>query len=157
MAPTILHGRNPHELPPKALGEPEAGPESIIAALTGPDGGLTTVNRKQRHITTSDPDVDFIDILDQGENEKPPGEIVWYFPSILVHHPNYLAGVLNLCKNGGTPFWPILQMYTLGVLIKNYFCPILFFPKVWELFYGVHLRVPYIMKICMDSICSLFS
>lgn len=74
MAPTILHGRNPHELPPKALGEPEAGPESIVAALTGPEGGLTTVNRKQRHITTSDPDVDFIDILDQGESEKPPGK-----------------------------------------------------------------------------------
>ncbi|XP_034255002.1 PP2C-like domain-containing protein CG9801 [Thrips palmi] len=72
MAPTILHGRNPHELPPKALGEPDGGPESIVAALTGPDGGLTTVNRKQRHITTSDPDVDFIDILDQGENDKPP-------------------------------------------------------------------------------------
>lgn len=74
MAPTILHGRNPHELPPKALGEPASGPESIVAALTGPDGGLTTVNRKQRHITTSDPDVDFIDILDQGETEKPPEE-----------------------------------------------------------------------------------
>lgn len=74
MAPTILHGRNPHELPPKALGEPASGPDSVIAALTGPDGGLTTVNRKQRHITTSDPDVDFIDILDHGDNEKPPEE-----------------------------------------------------------------------------------
>ncbi|KAK3923393.1 PP2C-like domain-containing protein [Frankliniella fusca] len=72
MAPTILHGRNPHELPPKALGEPASGPDSIVAALTGPDGGLTTVNRKQRHITTSDPDVDFIDILDHAEGEKPP-------------------------------------------------------------------------------------
>lgn len=72
MAPTILHGRNPHELPPKALGEPASGPDSIVAALTGPDGGLTSVNRKQRHITTSDPDVDFIDILDHPDGEKPP-------------------------------------------------------------------------------------
>ncbi len=75
MAPTILHGRNPHELPPKALGEPSSGPDSIVAALTGPDGGLTTVNRKQRHITTSDPDVDFIDILDHPEGEKPAGKL----------------------------------------------------------------------------------
>ena len=74
LAPTILHGRNPNELPPKALGEPAGGPDAVVAALTGPDGGLTTVNRKQRHITTSDPDVDFIDILEQGDNEKPPGK-----------------------------------------------------------------------------------
>lgn len=74
MAPSILHGRNPHELPPKALGDPATGSDSISAALTGPDGGLTTVNRKQRHITTSDPDVDFIDILDHGDSEKPSGK-----------------------------------------------------------------------------------
>lgn len=73
-APTILHGRNPHELPPKALGEPVSSSDSIYAALTGPDGGLTTVNRKQRHITTNDPDVDFIDILDNGDDEKPSGK-----------------------------------------------------------------------------------
>jgi hypothetical protein len=35
---------------------------SQFAAVTGPDGGLTTVNRRQRHLSTSDPDVDYIDI-----------------------------------------------------------------------------------------------
>lgn len=49
--------------------------DSIYAALTGPDGGLTTVNRKERHITTNDPDVDFIDILDTGDDEKPSGKL----------------------------------------------------------------------------------
>ena len=73
MAPTILHGRNPHELPPKALGEPMSGPSSVFAAMTGPEGGLTTVNRRERHITTNDPDVDFIDIHDQTENEQVTG------------------------------------------------------------------------------------
>ena len=34
----------------------------IIATHTGPDGGLTTVNRGQRgHVTSQDPDVSFID------------------------------------------------------------------------------------------------
>jgi hypothetical protein len=43
-----------------------------FAAVTGPDGGLTTVNRHQRHLSTSDPDVDYIDIqqhiTDQEQN-----------------------------------------------------------------------------------------
>lgn len=58
--PVILHGRNPHELPRKNIGTIILG--SQFAAVTGPDGGLTTVNRRQRHLSTSDPDVDYIDI-----------------------------------------------------------------------------------------------
>ncbi|XP_066996782.2 PP2C-like domain-containing protein CG9801 [Anabrus simplex] len=63
--PVILHGRNPHELPKRCLGTFSLGTQSVFAALTGPDGGLTTVNRRQRHLSTSDPDVDYIDILEQ--------------------------------------------------------------------------------------------
>nr|CAD7400369.1 unnamed protein product [Timema cristinae] len=63
--PIIIHGRNPHELPRKALGSLLLGPHSVFAAVTGPDGGLTTVNQRQRHLSTSDPDVDYIDILEQ--------------------------------------------------------------------------------------------
>nr|CAD7204261.1 unnamed protein product [Timema douglasi] len=70
--PIIVHGRNPHELPRKALGSLLLGPHSVFAAVTGPDGGLTTVNQRQRHLSTSDPDVDYIDILEhqaeQGRN-----------------------------------------------------------------------------------------
>ncbi|XP_023711449.1 PP2C-like domain-containing protein CG9801 isoform X2 [Cryptotermes secundus] len=58
--PIILHGRNPHELPRKNIGTIILGNQ--FAAVTGPDGGLTTVNRHQRHLSTSDPDVDYIDI-----------------------------------------------------------------------------------------------
>ncbi|GLH15895.1 Uncharacterized protein GBIM_20306, partial [Gryllus bimaculatus] len=63
--PVILHGRNPQELPAKCLGTFATGTHSIVATATGPDGGLTTVNLRQRHFSTSDPDVDYIDILDQ--------------------------------------------------------------------------------------------
>ncbi|XP_049953674.1 PP2C-like domain-containing protein CG9801 [Schistocerca serialis cubense] len=63
--PVILHGRNPHELPVRSLGSVVKGVETVFAAVTGPDGGLTTVNRRQRHLSASDPDVDYIDIHDQ--------------------------------------------------------------------------------------------
>lgn len=72
----ILHGRSPEELPSKTLGSLSED-EEVFAALTGPDRGLTTVNLKQRHLSISDPDVDYIDILDQtdqnttGEFRKP--------------------------------------------------------------------------------------
>jgi len=58
--PVILHGQNPHELPRKNVGTIIL--ENQFAAVTGPDGGLTTVNRRQRHLSISDPDVDYIDI-----------------------------------------------------------------------------------------------
>jgi len=56
--PKILHGRKPQQLPPKPIGTLY---HTILAAVTGPNGGLTTVNRKRRHLSISDPDVRFID------------------------------------------------------------------------------------------------
>jgi hypothetical protein len=62
--PRIIHGRTPKELPPRAIG-PVTQP--VVAAMTGPNGGLTTVNQKQRHLSISDPDVHFIDNADEPE------------------------------------------------------------------------------------------
>ncbi|XP_051163585.1 PP2C-like domain-containing protein CG9801 isoform X1 [Leptopilina boulardi] len=62
--PPIIHGRSPEELPTKPLGDYDKN-EKEFAAITGPDRGLTTVNLKQKHLSISDPDVDYIDILDQ--------------------------------------------------------------------------------------------
>lgn len=66
--PVILHGRNPEELPIKLLGKLDDN-EEVFAAYTGPDRGLTTVNLKQKHLSISDPDVDYIDILEQNDQE----------------------------------------------------------------------------------------
>lgn len=32
--------------------------------MTGPEGGLTTINPSKKHLSTSDPDVDYIDITE---------------------------------------------------------------------------------------------
>ena len=56
--PKIIHGRTPQQLPPKAIGSVSI---NIISAMTGPNGGLTTVNKKRRHLSISDPDVRFAD------------------------------------------------------------------------------------------------
>ncbi|XP_020709233.2 PP2C-like domain-containing protein CG9801 isoform X5 [Athalia rosae] len=90
--PAILHGRNPEELPSYPLCSLD-DTEEVFAALTGPDLGLTTVNVKQRHLSISDPDVDYIDILEQSEHERAgstsDGEIAcvsdWFRPHELAY------------------------------------------------------------------------
>lgn len=53
-----MHGRTSQELPPRSLGVLS---KAVLVAMTGPNGGLTTVNHHQRHLSISDPDVHFID------------------------------------------------------------------------------------------------
>ncbi|CAH0391098.1 unnamed protein product [Bemisia tabaci] len=59
--PKILHGRSYQELPSQKVGQLSY---PVITAMTGPGGGLTTVNQQQRCLSTSDPDVHFIDVVD---------------------------------------------------------------------------------------------
>lgn len=56
--PDILHGRLPLELPSRKIGALQL---SILYSMTGPDGGLTTVNKRGKHLSMSDPDIHFID------------------------------------------------------------------------------------------------
>lgn len=67
--PPILHGRNPEELPSKQLDNFQEN-EEIFAAYTGPDSGLTAVNLQQKHLSISDTDIDYIDMLDQNEQYR---------------------------------------------------------------------------------------
>lgn len=67
--PSILHGRNPEELPSRQLDNFQEN-EDIFAAYTGPDSGLTAVNLQQKHLSISDTDIDYIDMLDQNEQYR---------------------------------------------------------------------------------------
>ncbi|EFN63076.1 PP2C-like domain-containing protein CG9801 [Camponotus floridanus] len=86
--PPILHGRNPEELPSRQLDNFQEN-EEIFAAYTGPDSGLTAVNLQQKHLSISDTDIDYIDMLDQNEqyrsgsttsNIKIAGVTDWFNP-----------------------------------------------------------------------------
>ncbi|XP_024873072.1 PP2C-like domain-containing protein CG9801, partial [Temnothorax curvispinosus] len=66
--PSILHGRNPEELPSRQIDVQEN--EEVFAAYTGPDSGLTAVNLQQKHLSISDTDIDYIDMLDQNEQYR---------------------------------------------------------------------------------------
>lgn len=67
--PKIVYGKTAYQLPKLPLGIIS---KRVVTAMTGPNGGLTTVNKKQRHLSISDPDVHFIDIVDE---DTQPG---WY-------------------------------------------------------------------------------
>ncbi|XP_006616410.1 PP2C-like domain-containing protein CG9801 [Apis dorsata] len=91
--PAILHGRNPEELPTRQLGNFQED-KDIVAAHTGPDNGLTTVNIQQRHLSINDIDIDYIDMLDQGEQYRNTsttttpaiaGVVDWFSPHEMVY------------------------------------------------------------------------
>lgn len=46
------------------------GNEEVFAAYTGPNSGLTAVNLQQKHLSISDTDIDYIDMLDQNEQYR---------------------------------------------------------------------------------------
>lgn len=59
--PPILYGKNPTDLPNYDLGHYQTGSETIVGCYSGPDGGLTTVRRVEKHLSVLDADIDFID------------------------------------------------------------------------------------------------
>lgn len=70
--PEIYNGQNPTGMPVLKLGRYDSGPETITAACTGPDEGLTGIKRSKLHLSASyADDIDFIDT--QQENEDSYG------------------------------------------------------------------------------------
>lgn len=70
--PEIYNGQNPTEMPVLKLGRYDSGSETITAACTGPDEGLTGIKRSKLHLSASyADDIDFIDT--QQENEDSYG------------------------------------------------------------------------------------
>lgn len=61
--PVILHGRTPQEVPPQQLGPIKNF--DVISSLTGPHGGLVSVNQTEKHLSASDPEINFIDNLEE--------------------------------------------------------------------------------------------
>jgi len=60
--PMILHGRTPQEVPSQQLGAIKG--YEVVSSLTGPHGGLIAVNQTEKHLSASDPEINFIDNLE---------------------------------------------------------------------------------------------
>lgn len=60
-----MYGKTPTDLPNYDLGTYETGAESVVGCYTGPNGGLTTVKRIEKHLSITDADIDFIDTQDE--------------------------------------------------------------------------------------------
>lgn len=109
--PLILHGRNPEELPSKTLGKFNEN-EEIFASLTGPDRGLTSVNLKQKHLSISDPDVDYIDILEKNDQQT-TGKLFACFIYLFVNNLKIYS------KKNYTHF--IHEFYLIATVLIPYF------------------------------------
>lgn len=67
----ILHGKEPNELPDFELDAYDTGPNTIIAACTGPEDGLTAIRRSRIHLSAGpDADIDFIDTAQEDPSER---------------------------------------------------------------------------------------
>lgn len=64
-----MHGKEPTDLPDLRLSPYDTGPDTVIAACTGPDEGLTTVKRSRMHLSLGD-DIDFIDTTEDLNERK---------------------------------------------------------------------------------------
>ncbi|XP_060532731.1 PP2C-like domain-containing protein CG9801 isoform X2 [Cylas formicarius] len=69
-SPPIIYGKNPTDLPSYDLGRYDSGSSSIIGCYTGPNGGLTTVKRTEKHLCIPDDDIDFIDTHEDEPDES---------------------------------------------------------------------------------------
>ncbi|XP_014278663.1 PP2C-like domain-containing protein CG9801 [Halyomorpha halys] len=117
--PKIIHGRTPQQLPPKAIGSVSG---NVISAMTGPNGGLTTVNKKRRHLSISDPDVRFAD-EDTSSSGKDANSNTSTVNCNLIDPPSEFGSPVPLQKCESTPnaCSPLRNEPVAGIL--NWDCP----------------------------------
>ena len=66
--PDIYNGQNPTDLPDYKIATYLTGPNTITAACTGPDDGLTGIKRSKLHLSASyADDIDFIDTIQESD------------------------------------------------------------------------------------------
>jgi len=48
----------------------------VISSLTGPHGGLVSVNQTEKHLSANDPEINFIDNLEDESGKLPLLELI---------------------------------------------------------------------------------
>ncbi|XP_019759161.1 PP2C-like domain-containing protein CG9801 isoform X3 [Dendroctonus ponderosae] len=66
--PPIIYGKTPTDLPNYELAKYESGTNTVVGCYSGPNGGLTTVKRTEKHLSVPDDDIDFIDNPEEEEH-----------------------------------------------------------------------------------------
>ncbi|XP_031331549.1 PP2C-like domain-containing protein CG9801 isoform X2 [Photinus pyralis] len=89
----ILYGKNPTDLPNYDLGLYDVGPTTIVGCYSGPNGGLTTVKRTEKHLSVPDTDIDFIDTQDEVEGATGGGEDDPILPESWNRKTDYAFGI----------------------------------------------------------------
>ncbi|CAG9833455.1 unnamed protein product [Diabrotica balteata] len=69
--PPIIYGKNPTDLPNYELGIYSNGPNTVIGCYSGPNGGLTTVKRIEKHLSVLADDIDYIDTPEEETDIQP--------------------------------------------------------------------------------------
>ncbi|VEN41940.1 unnamed protein product, partial [Callosobruchus maculatus] len=67
--PSVIYGKIPTDLPSYDLGCYDSGPNTVIGCYSGPNGGLTTIKRVEKHLSVLDPDIDFIDKYEENGDQ----------------------------------------------------------------------------------------
>lgn len=104
--PDILYGRTGQELPCLKICSML---DEVIAVDTGPDGGLTTVNRgKKKHLTSQDPSLSYID---SEEPVAPPREANGGKAEIPLDEEAEVAGIVDWLRPSGIACGAATSLY----------------------------------------------
>jgi len=130
--PDILFGRTGQELPCLRLCSLQ---NHVVAAHTGPDSGLTSVNQgsQNAHVTSLDPDVSYIDSDDEPNASAalstPPGKYR-HSSSESTHFPR--TCVLDLSSRYANTDFSLLSIFFWGVVVaRNGFYFHVFECRLW--------------------------
>lgn len=87
-------------MPNYEIGEYDSGPSSVIGCYSGPNGGLTTVRRTEKHLSILDHDIDFIDTYEEDTSKHLHISFfksLWHFVCShnVVHQILIIPAVLN--------------------------------------------------------------
>lgn len=66
-------------MPNYEIAEYDNGSSSVIGSYSGPNGGLTTVRRTEKHLSILDNDIDFIDTYEEDTSKYAVFKEFWDF------------------------------------------------------------------------------
>lgn len=120
-----MHGRDTTELPDLQLRPYDTGPNTVLAACTGPQEGLTAVKRSRAHLSPLGDDIDYIDTADEEPDEheiapKPETNFLLRYQQQFGHKPTTTGNTkINSDQNANKETSPMANGVRPRKLSKN--------------------------------------